>query len=93
MGLSSFPQKLSYLIIIDTSIYELFLVEKIISKLLGRYKGEVKHHPLSRRREYIQKPESVKAKMNGQSTPGLDGFWFLDDRLTSGKRVGVEQIK
>ena len=35
---------------------------------------------LSRRREYIQKPESVKAKMNGQSAPGLDGFWFLDDR-------------
>ena len=73
---------------------ELFLCAKIISKLLGSGKGHIRNTPLSRRRKYIQKPESVKAKMNGQRTPGLDGFWFLDDRLTSGKRVmcGKDQI-
>ena len=30
--------------------------------------------------------------MNGQSAPGLDGFWFLDNRLTSGKRLGVGRV-
>jgi len=45
------------------------------------------------RREYIQKPEYVKAKMNGQSAPGLDGFWFLDDGLTGGERLGVDTFE
>jgi len=30
--------------------------------------------------------------MNGQSAPGLDGFWFLDDRLTSGERRNVGRV-
>jgi len=55
-------------------------------------KGHIRSTPLSRRREYIQKPESVKAKMNGQSAPGLDGFWFLDNRLTSGERRSVGNV-
>ena len=52
----------------------------------------VKHRPLSHRREYIQKLESAKAKMNGQSAPDLDGFWFLDDGLTSEKSLGVGRV-
>jgi hypothetical protein len=64
------------------------------SALLGSRYGVVFYHPLitmpfSRCREYIQKSESVKAKMNGQRAPGLDGFWFLDSGQPSGKRIGV----
>jgi len=64
-------------------------MQKIISEAQRKGKGHIQNTSLSRRREYIQKPKSVKAKMNGQRAPGLDGFWFLDDRLTSGERLGV----
>jgi len=92
MGLSSFLRRLSHLLIIDISIDKLFLMEKLYLKYWKR-QGHIGRAPsvrhgasLSRCREYIQNPESVKAKVNGRSAPGLDGFWVLDEWLTSGER-------